>query len=65
MIPTIGMLIASYIITRMFQIVLDKRKESNGITLALAIITIIGAIYTIIYLISSGTQPTQGLFDLK
>lgn len=50
MIPAIGFMVGAYIITRMFNLLIDKRKETNIITALCAIITILVTLYAIFVL---------------
>lgn len=59
MIPTIGILIALYIITRMLQLIIDETKKTSIVTLLFAGITLFAAIYTIYSLITSGSQLSK------
>lgn len=53
MIPAIGFMVGAYIITRMFNLLIDKRKETNIITALCAIITILVTLYAIFVLVTN------------
>lgn len=61
MIPTIGIMIACYIITRMLQLLVDKRKETNIITMLFAVITVLVSLYSIYWLFKYGSEVAQTL----
>ena len=62
MIPTIGIMIGFYIITRMLSFLLRKEQRSeNMFVKILAVITIIVTIISIIDFISSGTKSLEGM----
>ncbi len=61
MIPTIGIMIALYIITKMLRLIIDKRKETSIVTLMFAVLTLLMSIYAIISLASSGAEVAQQL----
>lgn len=59
MIPTIGIMVALYIITKMLRLIIDKRKETSIITLLFAALTLLISIYSIISLASSAAEIAQ------
>lgn len=59
MIPPIGIMIAFYIITRMLNLIIEKRKETGFLTMFFAILTILVAIYAIYALITGSTEASE------
>ena len=59
MIPAISLMIGFYVITRMLNLIIDKRKETGIVTAALAVVTILMACYAMFYCITKGTEITQ------
>jgi len=52
-------MIGFYVITRMLNLIIDKRKETGIVTAALAVVTILMACYAMFYCITKGTEITQ------
>ena len=60
MIPAIGYMIASYVITRMLSMLIKGTDgKENAITLIFAGITILTALYCVYALFSLGTEATR------
>ena len=65
MIQVIGLMVALYIITRMFHLIIDKHKETGIVTLLFALLTIIIAVYGANFLFTSGSEITKTLSDFS
>ena len=61
MIPAIGFMIAAYIITRMLSLLIDKSKDTSGLTKVFAAITILVSLYAVSVLVKSGTEIASKL----
>lgn len=59
MIPAIGIMIAFYIIIRMLNLIIEKRKEPGFSTMFFAILTILVTIYAIYALITGSTEASE------
>jgi len=60
MIAAIGIMISFYIITRMLNLIIEKRKETGFVTLLFSILTILVSIYAI-YVMISGSADIEKL----
>jgi len=60
MIPTIGIMVALYIITRMSAL-FEKPKETGTITMVFAVVTTLVSLYAIYSLLKSGSEVAQAL----
>ena len=61
MIPAIGIMIGTYIITRMLQLLIDRRKDTSSVTMIFAVLTIVSALYGLYVLIIQGTEVISSL----
>lgn len=65
MLQTLVYLAAAYVITRMVQLLVEKRKETSTLTMLFAIITILIAIYAVANAILAGETISKILSPFK
>jgi Na+/proline symporter len=65
MLQTLVYLAAAYVITRMVQLLVEKRKETSTLTMLFAIITILIAIYAVANAILAGETISNILSSFK
>jgi len=63
MIPAVGFMIAAYVITRMFELLIDRSKETSGLTKLLAAFTIAVALFAVVQL-ATNSSPGSGQLGL-
>lgn len=60
MIPDIGLMVGTYIITRMLQIIMKRDPKENAIVVVLAVVTILATILGLLDLLTRGSSnPLQ------